>query len=92
MAPRKQYVYTVTTRDFEDETDKVGEFNLVEIHAAVDSANDTAKKMSGDEGDEIEESAIKDGSKTFKNKSKNFTVQVKKMELMGDVAAANGGG
>lgn len=90
MAPRKQYVYVVTRREF-DSGNKKGEFSLVEIHATVESANAGADKAAGALEDDTAESEVKDGCKTFKNSTEKYTVQVKKVELKGE-AAANGGG
>lgn len=87
MAPRKQYVYAVVRRDYEDEKDKKGVFSLVDVHATMDSANKAAEVAAGDDQDEISHTEIKEGCRTYKNKTEHTMVQVKKMELKGSAEA-----
>ncbi|CZT23963.1 uncharacterized protein RCC_09679 [Ramularia collo-cygni] len=91
MAPKKQYVYAITRRDFED-GDKKGTLSLLEIHATVDSANAAALDASGDDQDETSESQTKDLCVTYKNKTQNFTIVVKKTELKDDTDGNGQGG
>lgn len=92
MTPRKVYVFTVMRRDFTSEKDKKGEMKLLEIHANVESANASANELAGDAEDDVEEFNNKgDGCDTYKNKTENYELQVKKVELK-DSASVNGNG